>query len=350
MKNQYRNFMVYLLTVATLTFTLGLVYNIEEPNHNVAFAATNTEKLSEDLVKENVSLVVSNLEKENPSKILDVVNEQIKKEEERKRAEQAKRQEEIEKARELYYQINVQYLNVRKENKHDSKIADVLVKGWVVKVKKIEDNGWLHLTEGGFINGKYAKSIEKNEATKLISQQESKPKPKPVFEQPKVKAKVVTKSNETVATKVSSRTVSGPVQISVVGSSNLTQGQLASILDGTGLAGIESALIAVEDTFGINALFTLAVAKLESGNGQSSLAKGKNNLFGMNAVDGNAYNAAFTYSSKNESVMDFGHRIKKNYVNKGLNTLSSINTKYSSSSAWASKVEQIMYADAAKVK
>lgn len=242
----------------------------------------------------------------------------------------------------MYRQVTSYYLNVRKEPNPYSSIIDVLVKDYVVEITYIESNGWLRLKDGGFVNGKYTRVVEGEEAAKLIFQQSQKPKPKPVFNDPVVTPK------KNISYRQSKP--NGPIQAGVTIPSNVSVQQLQKLLDGTELEGIEHALKEVEDKFGINALFTLAVAKLESGHGTSALARNKNNLFGLNAVDGNAYGKGFSYPSKAASVLDFGQRIKKYYVNKGLDDLHSINRKYSSSPTWASKVSAIMYSDMRKLK
>lgn len=99
------------------------------------------------------------------------------------------------------------------------------------------------------------------------------------------------------------------------------------------------------EKYGLKPSFPLAVACLESGYGKSSLAKNKNNLYGMNAYAANgltAYQHAFTYTSKTESVLDFGERINSYYIGKGLTTLERINSKYCpNNSEWASNVRSI---------
>ena len=242
----------------------------------------------------------------------------------------------------MYRQVISYYLNVRKEPNQNSSIIDVLVKDYVVEILYNESNGWLRLKDGGFVNGKYTRVVEGEEAAKLIFQQSQKPKPKPVFNDPVVTSKKIINYRQSEP--------NGPIQVGVTVPSNVSVQQLQKLLDGTDLEGIEYALKEVEDKFGINALFTLAVAKLESGHGTSSLARNKNNLFGMNAVDGDSYGKGFAYPSKAHSVLDFGQRIKKYYVNKGLDDLHSINRKYSSSPTWASKVSAIMQSDMRKLK
>lgn len=254
-----------------------------------------------------------------------------------------------------FHKVTTEYLNVRESNSRTSKIIDVLVKDYVVETIDY-DNGWLKLKSGGYIHYKYATKLTQDEAKKLLTVQNTKPKPKPVFAKPVVKAtpkKTLAKETKSTTTDsvevVAQPVASGTPQVGVTTPSNLSGEHFEQIVAGTQLAGIGHAIAQVEQQYGINGFFTLAVAKLESGNGSSRLAQNKNNIFGMNAIDSNPYNAAFTYESKSHSVLDFGARLKKNYIDRGLTTLPSINAKYSSSSSWSTKVNQIMYGDLNKV-
>lgn len=110
-----------------------------------------------------------------------------------------------------------------------------------------------------------------------------------------------------------------------------------------GLQGVEKALIDAEYEYGINAFFILSVAALESAHGNSDIAVFKNNLFGMNAHDSDPYNLAFNYDSKHESIMDFARRIKEYYVDQGLTSLDSIQSKYCpTNDKWDETVNDVM--------
>lgn len=257
------------------------------------------------------------------------------------------------------YQVSSSFLNVRDDSNADANEIDVLVHDWIVTGEPITGSSWIKLDDGesaGYINGKYVNELSPEVGVPLLEEQGTKEKPKPVFEQPKpepvqqVSVNTQQENNEAVSVNSQHPEPQGPLQTGVTVKSNASLGQLQSLLAGTNLEGIESALLEVEQNFGVNAFFTLAVAKLESGNGKSKLAIDKNNLFGMNAVDSNPYHAAFSYPSKSASVNDFGKRIKKGYIDQGLTTLASINNKYSSSSEWSVQVESIMETDLARIK
>ena len=112
--------------------------------------------------------------------------------------------------------------------------------------------------------------------------------------------------------------------------SKLTEQQIEQIFEGTSLAdhGLEQTILQTEEEYGINAYFTIAVMKLESGHGKSKLAKEKNNLFGLNAIDGDAFNKAFSFHTKGESIEKFGQIISKNYIDKGYTSIEKVASKY----------------------
>lgn len=114
--------------------------------------------------------------------------------------------------------------------------------------------------------------------------------------------------------------------------------EINAILKDTGLEGLGNVVIEVENKYNINALFIVSVMRLESANGDSRLAKNKNNLFGIAAYDESPYSSAFHYSSKEECVRDFGRIIHKYYLGCDRETVNEINQKYSSSSSWAKQV------------
>jgi flagellum-specific peptidoglycan hydrolase FlgJ len=132
---------------------------------------------------------------------------------------------------------------------------------------------------------------------------------------------------------------------SAVGTSGLTLAELQKMTSGTPLAGIEPALLQIEKDYNVNALFALAVAKLETGIGTSFLVKEHNNLFAMRGRSG-----WFTYATKNDSVLAFGKLMATNYFNKGYNTLDKIGPRYAEgSTSWALKAKYHMITDMRKI-
>lgn len=95
------------------------------------------------------------------------------------------------------------------------------------------------------------------------------------------------------------------------------------------------ALVDAENRDGLNALFTLAHADIESAHGTSYYAKTRNNLFGFNAVDSDP-NQASSYDSQGASVAFYADFLKKYYLTPGAvyyngDTPHGIFVKYSSS-------------------
>ena len=122
---------------------------------------------------------------------------------------------------------------------------------------------------------------------------------------------------------------------------NLTSSDLTKITKNTKLHGIEDAVVKAEEDYGVNSIFILAVAALESGWGESNFAMYRNNLFGICAYD-NDVNAASSFASKGQCIDYFGRLISKEYFAKGYTDPFSINTKYASSTTWGSNVYAMM--------
>ena len=102
------------------------------------------------------------------------------------------------------------------------------------------------------------------------------------------------------------------------------------------LVGMGSALVALEETYGINGLFCLAVASYESGHGTTS--QRINNPFGMMSSSG-----LIKYSSIPAAVDAWGSNMYNNYIGCGLTTLNSIANKYCpGSTVWASNVQSFI--------
>lgn len=82
-----------------------------------------------------------------------------------------------------YYRVTVDYLNVRTYSHARSKIADVLVKNWTVKVTHINGH-WGKLESGGYINLKYTKKLSTASGESRLDKQAKTSKPKPTFIKP----------------------------------------------------------------------------------------------------------------------------------------------------------------------
>lgn len=73
---------------------------------------------------------------------------------------------------------------------------------------------------------------------------------------------------------------------------------------GSALYGEGQAFITGQETYGVNALLTLAMAYHESGRGTSLIAITKNNLFGWGAVDSDPLNGAYYFPSITDGVLE----------------------------------------------
>jgi len=220
------------------------------------------------------------------------------------------------------FETTADYLNVRVNAYSESEIITVVTKGTVLEVLSVTENGWLRLKDRGYVHGGYAKPIDKDEQ----------------ITEPLAKAieKVKTLSVETKINEPTSK---------VESDSGLTVQHIATILKGTDLEdqGLENAILQIEDEYGINAFFTIAVMKLESGNGSSKLARKKNNLFGLNASGSNPYNKALSFKTKADSVLKFGELIASKYIDKGYTTIEKVARKYCpANTKWPRHVKDIM--------
>ncbi len=229
------------------------------------------------------------------------------------------------------YETTAYYLNVRAQPYPKAKIVNVLAQGTIIEVLLQTDNGWLKLKDGGYVHGGYARQL-KDDIVKIASlPAENNPASQSVENDREEEAGEPKKPTSTV-----------------MSDSGLTEDDIGEILEGTDLAnhGLEEAILEIEDEYGINAYFTIAVMKLESGNGESRLAKRKNNLFGLNAIAGDAFNKALSFDTKADCVRMFGQLIAEKYVDKGYTTVERIAKKYCpANSKWPSHVKNIMARD-----
>jgi len=252
--------------------------------------------------------------KGNSSKPIQIQEEQYK----RNKENNIKKPEGNNRKESEYYIITSNTLNIRKSNNVNSECIGMLYKNDFIEIiDKIDD--WYKTKDNEFVNKNYLK--------------------------------IVNEDNFIRKQKNVSRSLFIRRPISIVNSkSNLHIEDLKKLLSKTKLVGIEEAILKAEQQYEINAFFILAVARLESGDGNSQIARNKNNLFGLNAVDNDPYNKAFTFKSKSESVYSFAKLIKKYYIGKNLKTVEQINTKYSSSVKWSNKIYRIMLNDYQTVK
>lgn len=102
-----------------------------------------------------------------------------------------------------------------------------------------------------------------------------------------------------------------------------------------------------QDTYGVNALLMTGIAANESAWGISNIAKTKNNLFGLNAIDVAPGESASVYASVNECIRQFAESyMSKKYLRPSYtyyhggylgNKASGINVSYASDPYWGEK-------------
>jgi uncharacterized protein YgiM (DUF1202 family) len=214
------------------------------------------------------------------------------------------------------YEVTAYHLNIRSSASDLSEIINVASKGTVLEITDTTNTGWLHLKSGGYVNGKYTKPKKRNNDKSRIA-------------------------------------APGKPSISVKSDSGLEALHIEKLFKGTPLAGegLGKIIMEMEAKYGINAYFTIAVMKLESGNGKSSIAKNKNNLFGLNAIDGNASKKAFSFKSKGDSIRKFGQLISYHYLGKGYTTVEKVSKKYCQANPkWTGLVTNIMNSDYKKLQ
>ena len=84
--------------------------------------------------------------------------------------------------------------------------------------------------------------------------------------------------------------------------SNVSIEEYQKMLEGTALYETAESLYNAEQKFGVNGLYLMGLACLESSYGNSNFAKNRNNILGWNAVDSNPGKASY-FTSKSECVM-----------------------------------------------
>lgn len=128
---------------------------------------------------------------------------------------------------------------------------------------------------------------------------------------------------------------------------NLTAEELEYGLKNTNLQGLGKDFKKAEEKYEVNAILLMGMAKHETGNGHSYLAKTKNNLFGFNAIDQDPINSANTFKDKGESIDHVAKFLKENYLSEDGKFYNGISTKsigklYASDPEWSNKVDYMM--------
>ena len=107
------------------------------------------------------------------------------------------------------------------------------------------------------------------------------------------------------------------------------------------MVGTGAALIEAERLYDTNALILAGIAHLESGGGNSSYAKNRNNLCGLGAYT-NDHDKAFYFSEKADSIFYLAELLSTHYSPGGKHyggsyDLNGIGCKYAADPMWAKK-------------
>jgi len=124
------------------------------------------------------------------------------------------------------------------------------------------------------------------------------------------------KNEENVISNVSGKNLELTVDSDLRVASNVATEEIDIMLSGTLLHGLGSAFVRVEQEYGVNALYMMGLACVESAWGQSEFAVKRNNLYGWNAVDSNPRKAT-SFNSKEECTLYVASKLKANYLTEG---------------------------------
>lgn len=245
--------------------------------------------------------------------------------------------EEVKYERKTLY--NITELNVRKGPSTEFDVEDVLSLGEEVTVyieegKEQEDWSLIDQESELYVCTRYLGT--KEDVEKVREERRIKAEKRRLEEQKRKEAEIA-RANAQVSSVAMNTTSTAHTDYLVKSKSGLSAQQINQKLSShPGLAGLGGAIKDIEDMYGINAYFTMAVASHESAYGTSNLARNNNNLFGFKS--GNSGWAYF--NSKSEAIYRFGATINKGYFASGRTTPASINPKYcpNDGGAWASKV------------
>lgn len=118
--------------------------------------------------------------------------------------------------------------------------------------------------------------------------------------------------------------------------SGITAAEL-KLVTSAGLVGLEDAFVKAEETYGVNCIFLMSIASLESAKGTQMFRP--NNMFGYGRTG---------FSSKEEGIMVVAKGLSSKYLNPGGSlyggspTLKGVNKRYAANPQWYAKVGKYM--------
>ncbi|MCG1010456.1 N-acetylglucosaminidase [Salinicoccus sp. ID82-1] len=147
--------------------------------------------------------------------------------------------------------------------------------------------------------------------------------------------------------------------------------EIAALLEGKGiLEGMEEAFLEAQSKHGVNVLYLISHAQIETGNGKSQLARGIEvdgttyyNFFGIGAFDreaveeGSSYAAEAGWSSPEAAILGGAAFIRKNYLDNQQQTLYAMRWNpqqpgthlYATDIEWAIKIGHILESHYARI-
>ena len=131
------------------------------------------------------------------------------------------------------------------------------------------------------------------------------------------------------------------VNISVEDMDKIINYYESKVKGGSRFKGKGYAFVQAAKETGLNPVYLYAHAALESGFGNSYLARTRSNFYGINAWDTNPDRASIMGDSIDEGIINGAYWIKDNYYDEGLTTLNSMKEYYASDPSWADSITSI---------
>ena len=114
------------------------------------------------------------------------------------------------------------------------------------------------------------------------------------------------------------------------------------------LKGQGKTFLNAQEKYGVNAIFLIAIAQLESATGKSNLAQKNNNFGGMRSGKGWS-----KFKTPEEGIDKLAENLKRKYIDDGLVTIDQIHKRYAEDKNWAyivvSKMDDIYKTSKCKV-
>ena len=112
--------------------------------------------------------------------------------------------------------------------------------------------------------------------------------------------------------------------------------------NGTRFKGKGATFVEAAKETGLNPIYLMAHAALESSWGNSEMAQDRHNYYGINAVDNNPNRAYAMGDSVDEGIIAGAHWIKRNFYDHGYRTLEQMQAaNYATDPSWEGNIEKI---------